>query len=132
MARGELRLGCGVAEAAESLAIGRSTAYDLVARGQLPTVRLGRRVIVTRPTLSAFLRLEPPLPHELDHARCTSDDRPEPAPPSPASIGTPGPSCATFMRVHLLTTVELLTPSTTDECTGCAGSRCSCLGRWPG
>ena len=93
MARGELRLVYGVAEDAELLGIDRSTAYDLVARGQLPTVRLGRRVIANRPTLSTLLGLEPPLPHELDHARCTSNDHPEPAPTSPASARTSGPSC---------------------------------------
>lgn len=133
MARGELRLLYSVAEADELLGIGRSTAYDLIARGSLPTVRLGRRVIVTRPTLTALFGVEPPLPHELDHGCCASSGHPEPAPPSPASARTSGPPArpeAAVMRVHLLTTVLLLTPSTTDGCTACAGSRCSRLGRW--
>lgn len=58
-----------IAEAAELLGIGRSTAYDLVARGELSTVRIGGRSIVTRPTLAALLGIEPPLPGELDAVR---------------------------------------------------------------
>ncbi len=69
MASGDLRLVYTVVEAAELLGIGRSTAYELVARGELATVRLGRRVVVTRPTLAALLGFEPPLPGELDAAR---------------------------------------------------------------
>ncbi len=64
-----LRLVYTVAEAAELLGIGRSTAYDLVARSELPTVRLGHRVVVSRPTLTALLGFEPPLPGELDALR---------------------------------------------------------------
>ena len=64
-----LRLVYTVAEAAELLGIGRSTAYDLVARGELPTVRLGHRVVVSRPALTALLGFEPPLPGELDTLR---------------------------------------------------------------
>ncbi len=65
----ELRLVYTVAEAAELLGIGRSTAYELVHRGELATTRLGSRVIVTRPTLTTLLGVEPPLPAELDDAR---------------------------------------------------------------
>jgi excisionase family DNA binding protein len=68
MRRGEFRLVYTVSEAAELLGLGRSTAYDLAARGELPTVRLGRRVAVTRPALAALLGFDPPLPHELDEA----------------------------------------------------------------
>ncbi|MCP3856218.1 MAG: helix-turn-helix domain-containing protein [Actinomycetia bacterium] len=69
MATGDLRLVYTVAEAAELLGIGRSTAYELVARGELVTTRLGSRVVVSRPTLTALLGVEPPLPRELDAAR---------------------------------------------------------------
>ena len=65
----DLRLVYTVTEAAELLGIGRSTAYELVARSELATVRLGSRVFVTRPTLTAILGFEPPLPGELDSAR---------------------------------------------------------------
>ncbi len=69
MATGDLRLVYTVAEAAELLGIGRSTAYELVARGELATTRLGSRAVVSRPTLTALLGVEPPLPRELDAAR---------------------------------------------------------------
>ena len=68
MSRGKHRLVYTVTEAAELLGLGRSTAYDLAAQGALPTVRLGRRLMVTRPALAALLGFEPPLPYELDDA----------------------------------------------------------------
>jgi len=74
MRRRELRLVYTVAEAAELLGIGRSTAYELVARGELPTVRIGRRLVVTRPALIELVGVEPPLPYELD---TLPDDRPD-------------------------------------------------------
>ncbi len=64
-----LRLVYTVSEAAELLGIGRSTAYELVGRGELPTVRLGHRVVVSRPTLTDLLGFQPPLPGELDALR---------------------------------------------------------------
>ncbi len=70
-----LRLVYTVTEAAELLGIGRSTAYELVARGELPTVRLGHRVVVSRPTLADLLGFEPPLPGELDAVRSALDQR---------------------------------------------------------
>ncbi|MCP3877511.1 MAG: helix-turn-helix domain-containing protein [Sulfitobacter sp.] len=79
MGAGELRLVYTVSEAAELLGIGRSTAYELVARGELATVRLGRRVVVSRPTLTALLGIEPPLPRELDAARQALTTEPTPA-----------------------------------------------------
>lgn len=76
----ELRLVYSVSEAAELLGIGRSTAYELVARGELATVRLGGRVVVTRPTLTAILGVEPPLPVELDAARAALESTESSAP----------------------------------------------------
>jgi excisionase family DNA binding protein len=40
------RLTVTVAEAGELLGIGRTLAYELVQRGELPAVRLGRRIVV--------------------------------------------------------------------------------------
>ena len=71
MSRSRHRLVYTVTEAGELLGLGRSTAYDLAARGELPTVRLGRRLMVTRPALTALLGFEPPLPYELDDAHRT-------------------------------------------------------------
>jgi excisionase family DNA binding protein len=45
--------------------LSRSSVYELVATGRLPTVRIGRRRFVTQPDLEAFVaRLsdEPPAP----------------------------------------------------------------------
>ncbi len=65
-----------VAEAADLLGIGRSTAYELVARGELPTVKIGGRVVVTRPALTELVGVEPPLPYELDLVPYEETDRP--------------------------------------------------------
>jgi excisionase family DNA binding protein len=71
MSRSRRRLVYTVTEAGELLGLGRSTAYDLAAQGELPTVKLGRRLMVTRPALTALLGFEPPLPYELDDAQRT-------------------------------------------------------------
>jgi len=45
-----------VEEAARLLGIGRQTAYDLANQGKLPgALRLGRRIVVSRKQLDAFL-----------------------------------------------------------------------------
>ena len=55
-----------VTEAAQLVGVGRSTMYELVHRGEVPSLRLGRRVLITRPTLEALLGFTPPTPAELD------------------------------------------------------------------
>ena len=45
-----------VEEAARVLGIGRSLAYELVSRGELPSVRLGRRIVVPVAALDELLR----------------------------------------------------------------------------
>lgn len=44
-----------IEEAAEVLGIGRSLAYDMASRGELPSLRLGRRVVVPRKALEEWL-----------------------------------------------------------------------------
>ncbi len=44
-----------VAEAANQLGISRSLAYELIARNDLPSVRLGRRIIVPATAIDALL-----------------------------------------------------------------------------
>ena len=44
-----------VDEVAEILGISRSATYECIARGEIPAKRLGRRVVVVRSTLEAFL-----------------------------------------------------------------------------
>jgi excisionase family DNA binding protein len=50
-----------VTEAAELLGISRAFAYELVARGELPSIHLGRRVVVPRVALYAMLGAAPPI-----------------------------------------------------------------------
>ena len=49
------RLVLSVTEAAGLLGISRGLAYELVARGELPSLRLGRRILVPRRALVALL-----------------------------------------------------------------------------
>jgi excisionase family DNA binding protein len=44
-----------VPETAEALRIGRNAAYAAVARGELPAIRIGRRVLVPRAQLQQLL-----------------------------------------------------------------------------
>ena len=47
-----------IPEAAELLAIGRSTVYELIALGHLETVHIGRSVRVTTASIEAFVDRE--------------------------------------------------------------------------
>ena len=49
------RQGLTVPEAGEALGIGRNAAYRAVALGQIPALRLGRRLIVPIPALERLL-----------------------------------------------------------------------------
>ena len=49
------RLVWTVAEAGRMLGISRAHAYELVARGELPHLRLGRRVVVPKQALEVLL-----------------------------------------------------------------------------
>jgi excisionase family DNA binding protein len=52
------RLVFTVAEAGDLLGISRAFAYELVARGELPVIRLGRRIVVPKAALLAMVGLE--------------------------------------------------------------------------
>ncbi len=52
------RLTLTVEEAAELLGISRAFAYILVARNELPSVRLGRRLVIPRRALHRLLDVE--------------------------------------------------------------------------
>ena len=54
------RLTMTVSEAAEFLGISRAFAYELVARGEIPAVRFGRRVVVPRRALETLLEVGRP------------------------------------------------------------------------
>lgn len=57
----EGRLTVSVTEAAGLLGISRALAYELVARGEVPSVRLGRRVVVPVVALRALVGAGGPL-----------------------------------------------------------------------
>jgi len=52
------RLACTVDEAADLLGISRSLAYDAVHRGEIRTVRLGRRLLVPLAELHKLLQAD--------------------------------------------------------------------------
>jgi excisionase family DNA binding protein len=49
------RLTYTVEEAAELLGISRNSAYEAVRKGEIPTIRLGRRILIPRSRLEALL-----------------------------------------------------------------------------
>lgn len=49
------RLTLTVPEAAATLGISRALAYELIARGELPNLRLGRRIVVPRLALERLI-----------------------------------------------------------------------------
>lgn len=52
------RLVIQVEEAARLLGLGRSSAYEAARRGELPTIRMGRRLMVPVPQLLALLGVQ--------------------------------------------------------------------------
>jgi len=51
-----LPLALSIPEAAKMLGISKSLAYELAARGDLRTIRLGRRIVVPRVVVTELLR----------------------------------------------------------------------------
>ena len=49
------RLTMTVEEAAEVLGISRATAYDAVSRGEIPCIRIGRRILIPKVALERLL-----------------------------------------------------------------------------
>ena len=47
-------------EAARALGLSRSAAYDGVARGDIPSIRVGRRIVVPTAALRRLLQLDEP------------------------------------------------------------------------
>ena len=52
---GENRLTLTVEEAAELLGVSRALGYELVARGEIASLRLGRRIVVPRRAIESML-----------------------------------------------------------------------------
>ena len=55
MVQGEKRLTFTVVEAATLLGIGRNSAYEVIKSGILPSVQIGRRILIPRAALERFL-----------------------------------------------------------------------------
>jgi excisionase family DNA binding protein len=60
------RLTLTVEEAAASLGISRASAYEAVRRGDIPAIRIGRRILVPRAALEKFLASALPSDPETD------------------------------------------------------------------
>jgi excisionase family DNA binding protein len=58
----EHRLVYSVGEAGELLGISRAFAYELAARGELPVIRMGRRLLVPKAALLALVGAATELP----------------------------------------------------------------------
>jgi excisionase family DNA binding protein len=58
------RLAYTVTETASALGIGRTVAYDLIRRGEIPHVRIGRSIRIPRASLDSWLtaRTQPTTP----------------------------------------------------------------------
>ena len=54
-----------VAEAALLLGLGKSTAHELILRGELEATRLGGRRLISPSVLTELLGERPPPPHEI-------------------------------------------------------------------
>ena len=54
-----------VEQAAALLNIGRTSAYEAARSGALPTIRIGRRIVVPVPALLRMLTDEPPAPEPI-------------------------------------------------------------------
>ena len=57
----EARLAYGVSEAATVAALGRSTVYAAIRRGELTARKAGRRTVVLAADLEAWLKALPPI-----------------------------------------------------------------------
>lgn len=53
--RSEKRLTLSVEEVAEVMGIGRTLAYEAVRRGEIPSIRIGSRILVAKAALSRLL-----------------------------------------------------------------------------
>jgi excisionase family DNA binding protein len=55
MASNDMGRTMSVAEAAEILGIGRNAAYEAVKTGQIPAIKIGKRILVPRAALDRLL-----------------------------------------------------------------------------
>lgn len=75
-----------VEQTAKVLGIGRSTAYELVHTGDIPNLRLGRRIVVPVGKLAECLGMAPnQIRHLLEPARASMAESAESRPQLPAT-----------------------------------------------
>lgn len=66
------RLTCTIPEAAQLLGIGRDAAYAAAHRGEIPTLAIGRRLIVPVPRLLELLGISPDMSEDRAPTRSTA------------------------------------------------------------
>ena len=67
------RLAYTVEEVAELLGIGRSSAYQAVHSGDIPSLRIGRRFLIPKQALDEMLRAVPIVSEPPESAATTND-----------------------------------------------------------
>jgi excisionase family DNA binding protein len=68
MAKTPEPLAISVMEAAQLLGLSRNGAYEAVKRGELPTIRIGHRVLVSKPALVRMMEQAAPKAREPEAA----------------------------------------------------------------
>ena len=63
------RLTLSVAEAAKCLGICRNSAYEAIARGEIPVIRVGKRLLVPKAALEIMLAASKPNTINADESR---------------------------------------------------------------
>ena len=61
-------MGLSVEQAAEALGVSRSYMYQLIAAGAIATARVGRRRLIARATITAYLQARERTEQEARHA----------------------------------------------------------------
>lgn len=69
------RLALSVEEAGRQLGLGRSGAYGAVRRGELPSRRIGRKIIIPRTALEKWLADAPAAAWEANGGACEEENR---------------------------------------------------------
>lgn len=78
-----------VEQAAKVLRIGRTLAYELARRGEIPAKRLGHRVVIPKPALMRYLEMDKPSQAEGGDAVAGAVRKLRPADGSEAREGVP-------------------------------------------
>lgn len=65
----EEKLTLTVAEAARCLGIGRNSAYEAIARGEIPVVKVGKRLLVPKAALETLLAVGRPKKNDANESQ---------------------------------------------------------------